>query len=63
MTGPDSPRTRPARTPDPVPPPEVAGRRLGPGLSRRRALQLGGLGLFGIAIGAPGWGPSAGWAW
>ena len=63
MTGPDSPRPGPERTPAPVPPPDdVAGRRLVPGLSRRRALQLGGLGLLGIAIGAPGWGPSAGLA-
>ena len=62
MTGPDSPRRGPERTPAPVPPPDATGRRLVPDLSRRRALQLGGLGLLGIAIGAPGWGPSAGLA-
>ena len=60
MTGPDSPPSGPDRTPDPVPPPDVAGRRLLPDLSRRRALQLGGLGLLGIAIGVPGWGRSTG---
>jgi FtsP/CotA-like multicopper oxidase with cupredoxin domain len=62
MTAPDLPRTGPDRTPDPAPLPDVAGSRLVPGLSRRRALQLGGLGLLGIAIGAPGWGPSTGLA-
>ena len=60
MTAPDSPRTGP--DPAPVPPPDVAGRRLVLDLSRRRALQLGGLGLLGLAIGASGWGPSAGLA-
>src|SRR3712207_5326346 len=60
MTAPDSPRTGP--DPAPVPPPDVAGIRLVPDLSRRRALQLGGLGLLGLAIGASGWGPSAGLA-
>src|SRR3712207_710434 len=63
MTAPDPPRTDPERTPAPVPPPDDVDRRhLVSGLSRRRALQLGGLGLLGLAIGAPGWGPSAGLA-
>ena len=62
MTAPDSPRTGRHRAPDPVLPAEVAGRRLVPALSRRRALQLGGLGVLGLAIGAQGWGPSVGLA-
>ena len=61
MTGTDpSPPSGPEPTPAPASPPDDAARRLVPGLSRRRALQLGGLGLFGIAVGAPGWGPTAG---
>ena len=50
MTGPSSPGT------SPVPDPGDAATWLQvPGLSRRRALQLGGLGLLGAAVGGPAW--------
>ena len=50
MTGPSSPGT------SPVPDPGDAATWLQfPGLSRRRALQLGGLGLLGAAVGGPTW--------
>ena len=50
MTGPSSPGTSPV----PDPGDAATGLQL-PGLSRRRALQLGGLGLLGAAVGGPTW--------
>ncbi|MGR6966272.1 multicopper oxidase family protein [Geodermatophilus sp. URMC 61] len=56
MTGPDSPRTGPERVPAPDPHRGgVARTRPGPELTRRRALQVGGLGLLGVTVGAPAW--------
>ena len=55
MAGPSSPGTDPERSPAPPHPDGVARSLLAPLLSRRRALQLGGLGLFGAAIGSPAW--------
>jgi FtsP/CotA-like multicopper oxidase with cupredoxin domain len=55
MTGPSSSGTDPERSPASSHPDGVARRLLVPQLSRRRALQLGGLGLLGAAIGGPAW--------
>ena len=55
MSGPSSPGTDPEGSPAPPHPDGVTGRLRVPRLSRRRALQLGGLGLLGAAIGTPAW--------